>query len=119
MVRPIRIGPAGRPELTADAKRAALAEGVRTGLALAAEQPSRDAIIDITRAGVVRSWNPPAVLLYGYLQDDMIGRAADVLCPPAAQARKQRSARGSSPAGRRSDTKRTGSARTGRSSGCR
>ena len=62
----------------------------RTGLALAAEQSSRDAIIGITRAGVVSSWNPPAVLLYGYLQDDMIGRAADVLCPPAAQALEAR-----------------------------
>jgi two-component system cell cycle sensor histidine kinase/response regulator CckA len=62
----------------------------RTGLALAAEQSSRDAIIDITRAGVVSSWNPPAVLLYGYLQDDMIGRAADVLCPPEARAREAR-----------------------------
>src|SRR5580704_5535073 len=62
----------------------------RTGLALAAEQSSRDAIIDITRAGVVSSWNPPAVLLYGYLQDDMSGRAADVLCPPEARAREAR-----------------------------
>ncbi len=42
---------------------------------------SRDAIIDITQAGIVNSWNPPAVLLYGYLAEDMVGRAADVLCP--------------------------------------
>jgi PAS domain S-box-containing protein len=60
----------------------------RTGLALAAEQSLRDAIIDVTRAGIVSSWNPPAVLLYGYLQDDMIGRAADVICPPEARAQE-------------------------------
>ena len=88
----------------------------RTGLALAAEQSSRDAIIGITRAGVVSSWNPPAVLLYGYLQDDM--SAAPRMCSarrgagPGSKVRTRIIA-----GGRRSDTKRTGSARTGRHQG--
>jgi PAS domain S-box-containing protein len=50
------------------------------GLPPDAGPSSRDAIIDITRAGIVSSWNPPAVLLYGHLEEDMVGRAADVLC---------------------------------------
>src|ERR1700691_4108891 len=51
-----------------------------------AHPSSRDAIIDITRAGAVSSWNPPAVLLYGYLEEDMVGRAANLLCPAKGRA---------------------------------
>jgi hypothetical protein len=61
---------------------------VRPLLALAAEPLLPDAVIGITRAGIVSSCNPPAVLLYGYLQEDMVGRAADVLCPPEVRARE-------------------------------
>jgi PAS domain S-box-containing protein len=59
---------------------AARVEGV--ALTADAEPSSRDAIMSTTRAGIVSSWNPPAVLLYGYLAEDIIGRAADVLWPP-------------------------------------
>jgi two-component system cell cycle sensor histidine kinase/response regulator CckA len=41
-----------------------------------------------TRAGIVSSWNPPAVLLYGYLAEDILGRAAEVLCPPQERTRE-------------------------------
>jgi PAS domain S-box-containing protein len=51
-----------------------------------AEPSSRDAIMHMTRAGIVSSWNAPAVLLYGYLTEAMVGRAADVLYPPETRA---------------------------------
>jgi two-component system cell cycle sensor histidine kinase/response regulator CckA len=54
----------------------------RAARAADAEPSSRDAIMSTTRAGIVSSWNPPAVLLYGYLVEDIVGRAADVLWPP-------------------------------------
>ena len=60
----------------------------QTALAADAEPSSRDAIMSTTRAGIVNSWNPPAVLLYGYLAEDIVGRAADVLCPPGERARE-------------------------------
>jgi two-component system cell cycle sensor histidine kinase/response regulator CckA len=51
-----------------------------------AEPSSRDAIMCTTRAGMVSSWNAAAVLLYGYLEDDMVGHPADVLCRPDERA---------------------------------
>jgi hypothetical protein len=71
MVKPTGYDPAGQAAAIADA-----------------EPSSRDAIMSTTRAGIVSSWNPPAVLLYGYLAEDMIGRAADVLCPLQDRARE-------------------------------
>jgi PAS domain S-box-containing protein len=53
-----------------------------------AEPSSRDAVMNTTRAGIVNSWNPPAVLLYGYLVEDIVGRAGDVLCPAKERARE-------------------------------
>jgi PAS domain S-box-containing protein len=53
-----------------------------------ARPSSRDAVIGITRAGVVSAWNAPAVLLYGYLEEDMVGRAANLLCPVKGRARE-------------------------------
>jgi PAS domain S-box-containing protein len=68
MVKPMGEGSAARVEQAARA---------------AEDEPSsRDAIMRTTRAGIVSSWNPPAVLLYGYLAEDIVGRAADVLWPP-------------------------------------
>jgi PAS domain S-box-containing protein len=57
-------------------------------LAADAETSPRDAIVSTTRAGVVRSWNPSAVLLYGYLAEDIVGRCAEVLCPPEERTRE-------------------------------
>jgi PAS domain S-box-containing protein len=68
MVRPMGHGSAAHVEQVA--------------LAADAEPSSRDAIMSTTRAGIVSSWNPPAVLLYGYLAEDIVGRAPDVLWPP-------------------------------------
>jgi PAS domain S-box-containing protein len=57
-------------------------------LAADAEPSSRDAIMSTTRAGIVSSWNPPAVLLYGYLAEEIVGRAADVLWRPEKRAQE-------------------------------
>jgi PAS domain S-box-containing protein len=73
MVKPTSVGSADLVGLPPDAD---------------AHPSSRDAIIDITRAGVVSSWNPPAVLLYGYLEEAMVGRAADLFCPAKGRARE-------------------------------
>jgi two-component system cell cycle sensor histidine kinase/response regulator CckA len=62
--------------------RGSAAHVERVALAADAEPSSRDAIMSTTRAGIVTSWNPPAVLLYGYLAEDMLGRPGDVLWPP-------------------------------------
>jgi two-component system cell cycle sensor histidine kinase/response regulator CckA len=68
MVKPLGDDPAARTEEAA--------------LAVDGEPSSRDAIMSTNTAGIVSSWNPPAVLLYGYLAEDIVGRAADVLWPP-------------------------------------
>jgi two-component system, cell cycle sensor histidine kinase and response regulator CckA len=44
------------------------------------------AIIEVTQTGIVTSWNPGAVLLYGYLEEEVVGRSADVLRPPGRRA---------------------------------
>ena len=41
----------------------------------------QDAIIDIALTGVVSSWNQAAAVLYGYPAEEIIGLAANVLCP--------------------------------------
>src|ERR1700733_11658412 len=61
---------------------AQLEQAEQAALAADAKPSSRDAIMSTTPAGIVSSWNPPAVLLYGYLAEDIVGRAADVLWPP-------------------------------------
>jgi PAS domain S-box-containing protein len=69
-------------------KAGAHSSAEQAALAADAEPSSRDAIMRTTRAGIVSSWNPPAVLLYGYLEADMVGHPADVLCPPKNRARE-------------------------------
>ena len=56
------------------------------GLAPASQVPGQHAIIDMTPSGIVTGWNPVAVLLYGYQVDEIVGRAADVLCLPEGRA---------------------------------
>jgi PAS domain S-box-containing protein len=65
-----------------------VAQGEQVALAADAEPSSRDAIMSTTRAGIVSSWNPPAVLLFGYLAEDIVGRAPDVLWPPEKRAQE-------------------------------
>jgi hypothetical protein len=40
----------------------------------------------MTATGIISGWNPAAVLLYGYPADEIVGRPADVLCPPEGRA---------------------------------
>ena len=47
----------------------------------AAVPSSEPAIVEVTRTGVVISWNPGAVLLYGYREEEIVGRRADMLRP--------------------------------------
>jgi PAS domain S-box-containing protein len=56
------------------------------GLAPVSQVPGQHAIIDMTPSGIVTGWNPVAVLLYGYQVDEIVGRAADVLCLPEGRA---------------------------------
>jgi len=68
------------------AQLAQAALAVQAAQAADAEPSSRDAIMSTTPDGLVSSWNSPAVLLYGYLGEDIVGRAADVLCPRQERA---------------------------------
>jgi two-component system, cell cycle sensor histidine kinase and response regulator CckA len=43
------------------------------------------AIIDVTPHGIVTSWDPAATLLYGYTEEEMVGRPADVIFPRGAR----------------------------------
>ncbi|MEN3361806.1 MAG: hypothetical protein V7637_5788, partial [Mycobacteriales bacterium] len=45
-------------------------------------QSSHDAIIGKDLEGRIISWNPGATRLYGYREDEMVGRIAEVLFPP-------------------------------------
>jgi len=42
---------------------------------------SDDAIISKTRDGIITSWNPAAERIYGYSQDEMVGKTMDALIP--------------------------------------
>ncbi|MCW2908618.1 MAG: domain S-box protein, partial [Actinomycetia bacterium] len=48
--------------------------------------PSQRTVIEITGTGIVSSWNPAAVLLYGYPAEEIVGHPANVLCPPEGRA---------------------------------
>jgi PAS domain S-box-containing protein len=56
------------------------------GLASASQVLGQHAVIDMTPSGTVTGWNPAAALLYGYQVDEIVGRAADVLCLPEGRA---------------------------------
>jgi PAS domain S-box-containing protein len=45
-------------------------------------ESSHDAIVGITREGIVTNWNPAAARLYGYAPREIIGRSVEVLYPP-------------------------------------
>ena len=44
--------------------------------------PSEDAIISISLEGIVTSWNPGAVTMFGYSAEEMIGQPMRVVIPP-------------------------------------
>jgi PAS domain S-box-containing protein len=52
-------------------------------------ESSHDAIVGITREGIVTSWNQAATRLYGYAPEEIVGRAVGVLYPPERQAQTE------------------------------
>ena len=50
-------------------------------LIAAIDEYSDDAIIGSTLSGVITSWNPAAVRMYGYSRQEIIGRSGSVLVP--------------------------------------
>ena len=57
------------------------AEEARSRLAAVVES-SDDAIVTETLDGIITSWNPGAVHLFGYSADEVVGRAVTLLIPP-------------------------------------
>jgi PAS domain S-box-containing protein len=46
-----------------------------------------DAIIAADRDGIIRFWNPGAERIFGYVQDDAIGRSLDLIIPERLRQR--------------------------------
>lgn len=57
--------------------------GQESGIAV---PPPDRAIVELTRSGIVTRWSPGAVFLYGYPEEDIIGRSAGVLRPVGRRA---------------------------------
>ena len=53
----------------------------RERLFSAAVESSHDAIITMTLDGIVTGWNPAAVRLFGWSDEDMLGRSIDLIVP--------------------------------------
>ena len=53
----------------------------RERLLSAAVQSSNDSIITLTSDGIVTSWNPAAVRLFGWTDKEMFGRSIDQIVP--------------------------------------
>src|ERR1700729_3006264 len=49
-------------------------------------ESSHDAIVGITREGIVTTWNPAATRLYGYAPEEIVGGEVWVLYPPERRA---------------------------------
>ncbi len=77
-------------ELSLVLSKAALELDARMGAqahlaAIVASSPS--AVVSLSPDGIIRSWNPAAVSMFGYRPEEAIGRPVDILCPDQA-ARK-------------------------------
>jgi PAS domain S-box-containing protein len=57
--------------------------------AISIVQSSHDAIVGMTREGVVTTWNPAAKRLYGYAPEEIVGRPVEVLYPPERRGEAQ------------------------------
>ncbi len=53
-----------------------------SGLFAAIVNSSDDAIVGKTVDGVIASWNPAAVRIYGYQAEEVVGQPMSILCPP-------------------------------------
>src|SRR5262249_117396 len=63
-----------------------LTAGTEASARLAAiVQSSDDAIIGLTLEGIISSWNPGATRLYGYREDEAVGRPVTMHVPPECQ----------------------------------
>ena len=62
----------------------------------AAVPTSQHAIIEVTQAGIVTSWNPGAVLLYGYTEEEMVGQSRRCSARQAGKPRRSPLCAGSS-----------------------
>src|SRR5580693_2884599 len=60
--------------------------GRKSGAAVPMSEP---AIMELTRSGIVTGWSPGAALLYGYREEEIVGRGADVLRPADRQAEQE------------------------------
>jgi two-component system cell cycle sensor histidine kinase/response regulator CckA len=49
-------------------------------------ESSDDAIVSKTLTGIILSWNKAAERIYGYTSEEIIGRSASILVPPARRA---------------------------------
>jgi PAS domain S-box-containing protein len=71
-------------ELSLVLSKAALELNARMGAqahlaAIVASSPN--AVVSLSPDGIVRSWNPAAVGMFGYEPEEVIGRSIDLLCP--------------------------------------
>jgi PAS domain S-box-containing protein len=52
---------------------------------LVAKMP--DALVYADRDGTIRVWNPGAARMFGYTEDEAVGRSLDLIIPPALRER--------------------------------
>src|ERR1700722_1916852 len=60
--------------------------GIPSQLSMALITSSDDAIVVKSLDGVIATWNPGAVHMYGYTSEEVIGQPMTMLCPPDRHA---------------------------------
>lgn len=61
--------------------RTAQSRGPTANQLAAIVESSNDAIVDVTLAGVITSWNPAAERIFGYTAEEIVGKPVTVLVP--------------------------------------